>query len=128
MLYASDFDSLNPLSVQQTVSFARRFDGQLHFVHVGPGAEKSLDEQRARFEATFGDSEYGKPFIFSKMVSDDITGGLFEYAFYHRVDLLVFVTHQRSFWENILHKSVTNEVLTSSDIPILIIHSDDDML
>lgn len=128
ILYASDFDSLNALSVQQTVSFARRFEAQLHFVHVGPGAEKSLEEQRERFEASFGESGYEKPFVFSKMVSDDIVGGLFEYAFYHRIDLLVFVTHQRSFWENILHKSVTNEVLTSSDIPILIIHSDDDLL
>jgi nucleotide-binding universal stress UspA family protein len=62
------------------------------------------------------------------MVSDDIVGALYEYAFYHQIDLMVFVTHHRSFWDNILHKSVTNEVLASSDIPILVIHSDDDML
>jgi nucleotide-binding universal stress UspA family protein len=128
ILYASDFDSLNPLSVQQTVSFATRFDGQIHFVHVGPGGEKDLEVQRERFEASFGDSGYNKPFIFSKMVSEDIVGAIYEYAFYHRIDLLVFVTHQRAFWDNILHKSVTNEVLASSDIPILVIHSDDDML
>jgi len=128
VLYASDFDSLNPLSVQQTVSFARRFDAQMHFVHVGPGGEKDLEAQRERFEASFGDSGYNKPFIFSKMVSEDIVGALYEYAFYHRIELLVFVTHHRSFWDSILHKSVTNEVLATSDIPILIIHSDDDML
>lgn len=128
VLYASDFDSLNPLSVQQTVSFARRFDAQMHFVHVGPGAEKDLEAQKERFEASFGDSGYNKPFIFSKMVSEDIVGALYEYAFYHRIELMVFVTHHRSFWDNILHKSVTNEVLATSDIPILVIHSDDDML
>jgi len=128
VLYASDFDSLNPLSVQQTVSFTKRFDGQVHFVHVGPGGERDLDQQRERFEASFGDADHGKPFIFSKMVSDDIVGALYEYAFYHRIDLMVFVTHHRAFWDNILHKSVTNEVLASSDIPILVIHSDDDML
>jgi nucleotide-binding universal stress UspA family protein len=128
VLYASDFDSLNPLSVQQTVSFARRFDAQVHFVHVGPGGEKDLDVQREQFEASFGDSGYNKPFIFSKMVSEDIVGALYEYAFYHRIDLLVFVTHHRSFWDNILHKSITNEVLASSDLPLLIIHSDDDMV
>ncbi len=128
VLYASDFDSLNPLSVQQTVSFAKRFEGQIHFVHVGPGGERDLDKQRERFEASFGDADYSKPFIFSKMVSDDIVGALYEYAFYHRIDLMVFVTHHRAFWDNILHKSVTNEVLASCDIPILVIHSDDDML
>ncbi|MFN0174748.1 MAG: universal stress protein [Saprospiraceae bacterium] len=128
MLYASDFDSLNPLSVQQAVSFAKRFDGQIHFVHVGPGGEQDLDTQRERFEANFKESGYEKPFVFSKMVSEDIVGALYEYAFYHRIDLMVFVTHHRNFWDNILHKSVTNEVLTSSDIPILVMHSDDDML
>lgn len=128
VLYASDFDSLNALSIQQTVSFAKRFDGQVHFVHVGPGGETDLEVQRERFESNFGESGYGKPFIFSKMVSDDIVGALYEYAFYHRIDLMVFVTHHRAFWDNILHKSVTNEVLASSDIPILVIHSDDDML
>jgi len=128
VLYASDFDSLNPLSVQQTVSFTQRFNGQVHFVHVGPGGERDLDQQRERFEASFGDADQGKPFIFSKMVSDDIVGALYEYGFYHRIDLMVFVTHHRAFWDNILHKSVTNEVLASSDIPILVIHSDDDML
>jgi nucleotide-binding universal stress UspA family protein len=128
LLYASDFDSLNTLCVQQAAAFARRFDGQIHFVHVGPGGERDLETQRARFEAEFGDSVSGKPFIFSKMVSDDITGALYEYAFYHRIDLMVFVTHHRSFWDNLLHKSVTNEVIAGSDLPILVIHSDDDLL
>ncbi|MDX1912405.1 MAG: universal stress protein [Saprospiraceae bacterium] len=128
LLYASDFDSLNTLCVQQAAAFAQRFDGQIHFVHVGPGGEKNLEEQRARFEADFGESVSNRPFVFSKMVSDDISGALYEYAFYHRIDLLVFVTHHRNFWDNLLHKSVTNEVVAGSDLPILVIHSDDDLL
>lgn len=126
VLYASDFDSLHALSVQEAVAFVTRFDGQIHFVHVGPGGEKSLDEQRERFEAIFTDTGYNKPFVFSKMVSEDIVGALYEYAFYHRIDLLVFVTHHRAFWDNILHKSITNEALATSDLPILIMHSDGD--
>lgn len=127
MLYACDFDSLNELAVQEAVSFAKRFDAQMHFVHVGPGGEKNLETQREHFEEAFLESGYNKPFIFSKMVSDDIVGAIYEYAFYHRIDLMVFVTHHRAFWDNILHKSVTNEVLSDSKIPILVIHSDDDM-
>ncbi|MEO0005854.1 MAG: hypothetical protein RJA20_50 [Bacteroidota bacterium] len=126
LLYASDFDSLNSLSVQQAVSFARRFDGQIHFVHAGPGGEEGLERQRKIFEAEYGSVNPDRPFIFNKMVSEDITGALYEYAFYHRTDLLVFVTHHRKFWENILHKSVTNSALLTSDLPVLVIHSDDD--
>lgn len=123
ILYASDFDSLHPLAVQQVASFAKRFDGHIHFVHVGPGGEPDLDEQRERFRESFEASGYDKPFIFSKMVSDEIVGAMFEYAFYHRIDLLAFVTCKRSFWDNILHKSVTNEALASSTLPILVVHS-----
>lgn len=126
VLYASDFDSLNPLAVQQVVSFAKRFEGHIHFVHVGPGGEPDLDLQRERFRESFEASGYDKPFIFSKMVSEEIVGAMFEYAFYHRIDLLSFVTYQRSFWDNILHKSVTNEALASSSLPILVVHSDAD--
>ncbi len=128
VLYASDFDSLHALSVRQAVSFAKRFDGQIHFVHVGPGGEKGLETQRKVFEVDYGESKPERPFIFSKMVSEDIASALYEYSFYHHIDLLVFVTHQRNFWDSILHKSITNVALLSSDLPVLVIHADDDML
>ena len=128
VLYASDFDSLNALSVQQATTFAKRFDGQIHFVHVGSGGENGLETQRRIFEAEYGEANPDRPFIFSKMVSEDIAGALYEYSFYHRIDLLVFVTHHRSFWDNILHKSISNVALLSSDLPVLIIHADDDLL
>jgi nucleotide-binding universal stress UspA family protein len=128
VLYASDFDSLHALSIRQAASFAKRFDGQIHFVHVGPGGEQGLETQRRIFEIDYGSANPDRPFIFSKMVSDDIAGALYEYSFYHHIDLLVFVTHQRNFWDNILHKSISNVALLSSDLPVLIIHADDDLL
>ena len=128
VVYASDFESLNALSVQQAVSFTARFDGQIHFVHVGPGGEKNLETQIQHFESIFSAAGSGKPFLFRKMVSSDIVPALSEYSFYHRIDLLVFTTHQRDFWDNILHKSVTDEVLMNTERPILVIHSDDDMV
>lgn len=128
IIYASNFDSLSTLRIQQAVSFAQHFDGQVHFVHVGPGGEKAAIVVREAFETIYQESQPERPFQFAKMVSDDVTGALYEYAFYHRVELMVFVTHQRSFWENILHHSITREVAASTDLPMLIIHSDDDMV
>jgi nucleotide-binding universal stress UspA family protein len=124
VLYASDFDSLDAQSVEKAVRFTEQFKGQIHFVHVGPGGEKGLERMRQIFEAEYGEINPDHPFVFRKMVSDDIAGALYEYAFYHRIGLLVFVTHQRNFWENILHKSITNVALLSSDLPLLIMHSE----
>ncbi len=43
MLYASNFDSLSTLRIQQAVSFARHFEAQVHFVHVGQAVKKVLN-------------------------------------------------------------------------------------
>ncbi len=128
VLYASNYDSLNTLRIQQAISFTDHFDGQVHFVHVGPGAEKSAAIQHESFESSYRKSHPVQPFIFAKMVSDDVLGSLYEYAFYHHIEMMVFVTHQRNAWENIMHHSITREAAASTDLPILIIHSDDDML
>ena len=129
VLYASHFDSLSTLRIQQAVSFARHFDGQLHFVHVGRGSEKGLSVERKLFEASYRESHSEQPFLFSNLVGDNVMGALYDYSLFHRIELLVFVTHQRSAWENILHRSITREAAVSTDyLPVLIIHSDDDML
>lgn len=128
ILYASNYDSISTLRVRQAVSFAQHFDAQLHFVHVGPAGEANLDLSRKIFESGFRASDSEKPFLFAKMVSDNVSESLYDYAFFHRIDLMVFVTHQRSFWESILHHSVTREVANSTDLPMLVIHGDGDML
>jgi nucleotide-binding universal stress UspA family protein len=128
MLYASNFESLDPLLIQQAVSFAHRFDSQIHFVHIGPAGEKGIALERKIFEINYQESQPDKPFIFTKMVSEDVVDPIYEYAFYHRISLLVFVTHHRNLWESFLHKSITREVLSSSGLPVLVIHSDSDMI
>ncbi|MEO6039033.1 MAG: universal stress protein [Saprospiraceae bacterium] len=128
MVYASNFESLSRLHIQQAIAFARHFEGQIHFVHVGPGPEEGMGLERKLFEANYRESHAEQPFLYRKMVTENVMAGLYDYATFHRVDLLVFVTHQRGFWENILHRSITRAAAVSSDLPILIIHSDDDML
>lgn len=125
ILYACHFDSLSTLHVQQAVSFARHFDGQVHFVHVAEQGEKGIGVDGTLLEATYRESHPGHPFLFSKMISENVVEALYEYAFYHRIELIVFVTHAHTFWENMLHRSVTRTAAGSSDLPILVIHKDD---
>ena len=128
VLYASNFDSLSTLRIQQAIAFAQHFNGQLHFVHVGQSIEKEAPLERFLFESHYREAHPTQPFLFTKMLSDDVTGALYEYAFYHQIELLVFVTHQRSFWDNILHRSVTGKAALTSELPILVIHGDGDTL
>lgn len=128
VLYASNFDSLDALRIKQAVTFAQRFGGRMHFVHVGPPGEKALDLERKLFEVDYQHSSPEYPFLFSRMIGDDVVEQLNEYALNSKIDLMVLVTHQRTFWESLLHKSITRKALVGAGLPLLIMHSDDDML
>lgn len=128
ILYASNFESLDALAIKQTVTFARRFSGQMHFVHVGPPGEQGVDLERKLFEINYIYSDPEMPFIFQKIVGEDVIDAMHEYAFMQRTDLFIFVTHHRSFWESILHRSISKEMLLHTSAPVLVIHAENDIL
>ena len=83
--------------------------------------------ERRLFELNYKHADPTNPFLFSKMVGDDVVEQLNEYAFRNGIDLMVFVTHHRSFWETLMHKSITRKALLGAGLPMLIMHSDSDM-
>lgn len=127
LLYASNFESLDPLTIKQTVAFARRLNGQLHFVHVGQPGEKGVDLEKKLFEINYVYADPEMPFIFSKVVGENVVETLHEYAFEHRIDLFVFVTHQRAFWDDLLHHSISKEMLLHTNTPVMVIHAEADL-
>lgn len=127
ILYASNFESLDPLTIKQTVAFARRFNGQLHFVHAGEASETGADLEKRLFEINYVYADPDMPFIFNRVIGENIVESLHEYAFEHRIGLFVFVTHHRSFWEDLLHHSISKEMLLHTSTPVLVIHADSDL-
>ncbi len=127
VVYASNFDSLDTLRIKQAVTFAQRFGGCVHFVHVGPAGERGMELENKLFEINYEHSAPDHPFLFANIVGEDVVEQLNEYAFNNRVDLMVFVTHHRGFWENLLHKSITREAVLGAGLPVLVLHSDNDM-
>ncbi len=127
ILYASNFESNDPDKIQQLATFSQQFEAQIHFVHVGPPAEKDLAVERMLFEIHYKFSEAGKPFIFEKMTGDDLVDQLHEYAYAHKNDLYVFVTHRRGLWQSLLHPSATKKMLLHTNTPLLVMHQGNDV-
>jgi nucleotide-binding universal stress UspA family protein len=125
ILYASNFESLDALRIRQAVSFARRFDGQVHFVHVGKAGEDNAELESKLFDLSYRVSHPDKPFRFTTVIGDGVLEAISDYAFYHQIELLVFVTHERSFWDEILHKSIVRDAVPGAGLPILVLHSDE---
>jgi nucleotide-binding universal stress UspA family protein len=126
ILYASNLESNDPEKIKQVVAFAKKFDAQMHFVHVGKVNEPGEQLEKVLFEINFKHSGADKPFIFEKMIGDDLVGKLHEYAFDHKNDLFVFVTPRRGFWDSLIHKSQTKKMLLNTDTPVLVVHQFND--
>lgn len=127
ILYASNFESSDPEKVRQVVSFAKKFEAQLHFVHVGKAGEAGEELEKNLFAINYKYSGADKPFLFGKMIGDDVVEKLHEYAFYHKNDLFVFVTPRRGFWDSLLHKSQIKKMLLHTDTPVLVVHQFNDL-
>ena len=124
LVYACDFNALNPLNVIKTSAFAKRFNSKIHFIHVGTTLDdpELLALQVANIRKLFGSEQ---SFDFQHLIGEQVVDQLYDYAVSHRVDALVFVTHQRRFWENLLHRSVTTDAVAGAHLPILVLHLED---
>jgi nucleotide-binding universal stress UspA family protein len=107
------FDVLKELAVEtySTIDF-------LFIVNEEDQAKNKIKRLKAAdFDSKF-DSQY-HPFHFKE--SESIEEGILEYIENKDFDLLVVVAHQRSFWEELFHKSVSKSLVKHAKLPILIL-------
>jgi nucleotide-binding universal stress UspA family protein len=71
----------------------------------------------ADFDNNF-DSQY-HPFHFKD--SENIEDGILDYIESKDFDLLVVVSHQRTFWEGLFHKSISKALVKHAKMPILVL-------
>lgn len=124
VVYASHYESLHSLKIKEAIRFTEKFDGQVHFVHVGPEGEKGVEFEQKLLEIQHSFSDSHKPFLFERLLGDNIPELLNQYAVDHKIDLVIFVTEHRSFWKDLWHKSATKNMLFHSDIPLLVLSLD----
>jgi nucleotide-binding universal stress UspA family protein len=61
------------------------------------------------------------PFTYHKVVSDNILEGILNFARTQPKSVLCLVSHQRGWFENLFHSSVSQQVALQSDLPVLIL-------
>jgi nucleotide-binding universal stress UspA family protein len=124
ILYASNFDSLQTDQIRKATGLGELFDSQMHFVHVGAEGVDELNSERRLFEAVYADSSDSRPFLYRQLPGSDVVGLLHEYAFYHGIELMVFVVHHRPFWEQLFHHSVSAEAAGAGLVPVLVMQAE----
>jgi nucleotide-binding universal stress UspA family protein len=122
LMYASNYHSATPKMIQDTIDFSLPFKSQLHFIHV---EDFSDDTTKIIWDELFTSANKNLSFKIQSIRGEDKIEELRKYADTNRINLMIFVSQHRGFWENLIHSSVTRNLAMVSDIPIMVMHIDD---
>jgi nucleotide-binding universal stress UspA family protein len=100
---------------------AHIFECDVKFIHVRKRGDDANGERSGAFKeqvaAAFGEHEVTFAFLFD----NDVEAGIKDAVETDRADMLVLVRHEYGFFESIFHSSVTQQIVNSAALPILVI-------
>ncbi len=126
ILYAADEAALDDRMVAQVADLAVEIAAEIHFVHVS-----DTDPSIGNHATPFIWSDYlhvekkALAYQTHTIFGDNKAAKLKAYVDTNGINMIAFVSRQRSFWEGLLHTSVIQAVVNESNVPILVQHFSD---
>ena len=126
IMYASNYDSLSPIMVQEVSEFAISAKADLHFVNIR-NFDPPFETRQKEFNWDQLFISKNPNFYYEKetIYGNDTVKELVKYSVKKGMDMMCFVSNHRNFWQNLVHTSVTENMANSSTIPMLVLHIDD---
>jgi nucleotide-binding universal stress UspA family protein len=126
LVYASSADSASLRTVRFTLDFAKYFLSTVHFVHIKKPDDLFNDHASEMLFTQIVEKEHPSlTYSINNVNAKTVKEGLTDYVKRNNSDLLILVTHERDFWVNLFHDSVTNAMSWDNPMPLLILHSDE---
>jgi nucleotide-binding universal stress UspA family protein len=123
ILYAADLKAINESSVESIIDLAGIFEASVHFVHVARESEDLLPLKEALFRELLQKKKLTAEYYISTITDEDVIEGLNNYQAANAIELSVVVAQRRSFWDSILHKSITKRLaLSPKNVPCMVLH------
>lgn len=125
ILFAADRSTATPKMVRSCLNWAENLTAKLYFVHIDEDPKGDFKLTETIWEELFHKSDPSVAFEIKTINSSDIVGELTKYAKEETIDWFVFVSKHRNFWQNIIHRSISQNVAFATAKPILVMHLDD---
>ena len=125
VLYASNYHTYDEAMLQKVIDFACLFDANIHFVHVLENTSSDYRLIETRFEQIFREKAPSLGFNMVKIENNTVLHATNQYISENDIDLMVMATSHRNFIENILHRSMTKQMVFNTKIPLMVMHFDD---
>ncbi len=123
VVYASNHASSDKLLIEKIVDAMQIPTDAIHLVHVEENPDEEYVLRNGRHELISRDEKKDINLTLADIKANSILKALNEYAVSHRADLIMMRTTERSFLQNVFHRSLTKQmVLTADQIPLLVLH------
>jgi nucleotide-binding universal stress UspA family protein len=124
ILYGTDMQEINRPALKLLADFAGHFDAELHVLHVLTEGEKLGPEQANSFKDQFQKAvHYPKlGFHIVDAEADTISEVVDEFVTRHNIELVAMLTHQRGFFDQLFHPSLTKKIAVQARGPLLAFH------
>jgi len=126
IVYASNYDSVTPNVLKKITDFAINTEADVHFVNVKNYdpvfeiKEKELDWKEL-FKTVNSNLHYESDTIYGNDSAEELR----KYTDENSINMIVFASKHRNFWESLIHHSVTENAAISTTIPMMVVHLDD---
>jgi nucleotide-binding universal stress UspA family protein len=129
IMYASNYDSSAPKMLQAVTNFALSVHSAIHFVHVEDyGLDSGNNVNEVLRDELFLLNNEKLVYEIHSIYNIDKVEALNTYVKVNNIDLMSFVSKHRSFWRNLMHKSVTGNIAFSTETPMMVMHLDDELI
>jgi nucleotide-binding universal stress UspA family protein len=127
VMYASNFTSITPKMVGNITDFALAVNAGVHFIHVEDATKDYKKNVAKIIWASLFSADDAPPLSYEihTIEAGNTIEQLQKYAQDNQINLMTFMSKHRSFWQNLVHTSVTENMAISTEIPMMVMHLDD---
>lgn len=124
VMFASEYnDSEDIQSIKQALAFVSQLKATLYSVHVDSEEPDEneisrLDGIRQLFHHEIADGRLH----FANINDEDVVSALLDFSRHNNIEMMMMVTHKRSFFAKIFDRSLTKTMAFRSDIPLIVFH------
>jgi nucleotide-binding universal stress UspA family protein len=117
IVFTTEYHTKEIVAFNEVVSFAKLLDSFIHCVHFDLSHTDRITNEMETWKKQV-DNTYSKV-QFRSLDSNDMEKTLTEYCTSHNIDVVIMLTHKRSFFQRLFKYSITKKMFYHLKIPIL---------
>ena len=122
MVYATDINEEDKIKIQEVISFATQFDSRVYVLHLTPENDPiERNELDLFFEELKSFVDYPRISYEGRDYKGNVGHSLMDFVNEKESGLLVVYSRNRSYVENLMHKSVAQELAITSYKPLMVL-------